>query len=140
MVEQSCIFCRIVHKEIPASVVYEDEKVMVFMDLKPVSEGHALVIPKVHYENIYDIPEDLIGYVQRIVKRTAMAAKTALQADGISIAQQNESAAGQEIFHIHVHLIPRYKGRAVGRFGETPIRPRQELDQLAERIKHSFQD
>jgi histidine triad (HIT) family protein len=103
---EDCIFCKIIKKEAPASRVYEDEQVVAFMSNRPVNEGHALVVPKKHYENIYDIPEDEIAYLFRIVKRVAHAVRDAMAAEGIRVVQNNGCAAGQVIFHFHVHVIP----------------------------------
>jgi histidine triad (HIT) family protein len=133
-----CIFCKIVRKQAPASFVYEDEDVVAFLDIKPLSEGHTLVIPKEHYETIYEIPEELIAHLHKIVKRTALAVKKATEADGISIIQQNEKAAGQEIFHLHIHVIPRYEGQKLPRFGEIPEVSRERLNQVTSNIRKHF--
>ena len=101
-----CIFCQIIRKEAPASIVYEDEQVVAFLSNRPVNEGHTLVVPKKHYENIYDIPEEEAAYLFKIVKRVAHAVKDATGAEGIRIVQNNGEAAGQVIFHLHVHIIP----------------------------------
>ena len=131
---ENCIFCKIVRKEVAASIVYEDAQVMVFMDIKPVNEGHALVIPKQHYEGIFDTPEELIAYTHKIAKRIAIAAKKATNAEGISIIQQNGDAANQDIFHLHVHVIPRFEGQKTPRFGELTVADREKLDEAAARI------
>lgn len=130
-----CIFCRIAQKQDSASIVYEDAKVLAFMDIKPVNEGHTLVIPKEHYVDIFDIPEDLNASVHRVVKRVAKAVKNATNTDGISIVQQNGRAAGQEVFHLHVHIIPRNEGDRTRRFSELTQMDRNMLDQSAEKIK-----
>ena len=134
----SCVFCRIARKQALASFVYEDENVMAFLDIRPLNEGHTLVIPKEHYETIYEIPEEQIAYLHRIVKRTALAVKKATKADGISIFQQNGKAAGQEIFHLHVHVVPRYEGQKLPRFGEIPEASREKLNQVASNIRKHF--
>jgi histidine triad (HIT) family protein len=131
---ENCIFCKIVRKEAAASIVYEDAQVMVFMDIRPVNEGHALVIPKQHYEGIFDTPEELVAYIHKITKRIALAAKKATDADGISIIQQNGRAANQDIFHLHVHVIPRFEGQKMARFGELTIVDREKLDAAAAKI------
>jgi len=107
MTDPVCPFCKLVRKEGEASVVFEDDRTMVFMDIRPVTDGHTLVIPKVHYENIYDVPEDELAYVYRVVKRVAGAVKRGVEAEGISITQHNGRAANQRVFHLHVHVIPR---------------------------------
>ena len=101
-----CIFCQIIRKEAPASIVYEDEQVVAFLSNRPVNVGHTLVVPKKHYENIYDIPEEEVGYLFKIVKRIACAVNDAISVEGIRIMQNNGEAAGQVVFHLHVHVLP----------------------------------
>jgi histidine triad (HIT) family protein len=132
---ESCIFCRIAQKQVPASVIFENEKVMAFLDIRPLSEGHTLVIPKAHYESIFDIPKDLIAYLHGVTKRIAIAVAEATNADGISINQQNGKAAGQDILHLHVHVIPRYEGQKLPRFSETSETDREELSRTAAKIR-----
>lgn len=103
---ENCIFCRIIHKQSPASFVYEDDHIVAFLSNRPVNEGHTLVVPKKHYENIYDIPEEEIAYLAKIVKRVAHAVRDAMEAEGIRVVQNNGWAAGQVIFHFHMHVIP----------------------------------
>jgi len=135
MNEDSCIFCRIAQKQVPASLVYEDENVMAFLDIRPLNEGHSLVIPKAHYESIFDIPQDLISYLHGITKQVALAVKKATKADGISIIQQNGKAANQDIPHLHVHVIPRYEGQKLPSFSETSEANREQLSQTAAKIR-----
>jgi histidine triad (HIT) family protein len=135
MDQEACIFCKIVRKEAPASVVYEDAQVIAFTDIRPVNEGHTLVIPKKHYEDIFDTPDDLLEATHRVTKKVAVAVKKATKADGISIVQQNGKAAGQEIFHLHVHIIPRFEGRKMPRFSDLAMADRETLDRAAENIK-----
>jgi len=134
--DENCVFCQIVRKEAPASVVFEEAEVMAFMDIRPVDEGHTLVIPKQHYVDIYDAPEEVVANIHKTTKRVAIAVKKATGADGISIVQQNGKAAGQDIFHIHVHIIPRFEGRRMPRFSELTEVSRKKLDEIAEEIKH----
>jgi histidine triad (HIT) family protein len=108
---ESCIFCKIAQKEAPASTVYEDEKVIAFLSIQPINVGHTLVVPKKHYENIYEIPEEEVAYLYKIVKKLAHAVNKAVNAEGIRIVQNNGEAAGQVIFHLHVHIIPLNKER-----------------------------
>lgn len=131
----SCIFCKIAQKLAPASRVYEDEKVMAFLDIKPLNEGHALVIPKAHYEDIFDIPQELNAYLHGITKRIAFAVKKATSADGVSIIQQNGKAANQEIPHFHIHIIPRYEGQKMPSFNDTLEADKDELSQTATKIR-----
>ena len=113
---------------------------MAFMDIRPVSEGHTLIIPKQHYVDIFDTPEDLLATVHIISKRIAAAIKKATKADGISIVQQNGKAAGQDIFHIHVHVIPRFEGAKIPRFSELAVASRDKLDEVAEKIRKKGRD
>lgn len=105
---ESCTFCKIARKEAPASTVYEDENVIAFMSIQPINVGHTLVVPKKHYENIYEIPEEEVAHLHKVVKKLAHAMKKAVDAEGIRIVQNNGEAAGQVIFHMHVHIIPMY--------------------------------
>ena len=108
---ESCVFCRIVQKEATASKIYEDEKVLAFLSIQPINIGHTLIVPKKHYENIYEIPEEEVAYLYKIVKKIAHAVTKAVDAEGIRIVQNNGEAAGQVIFHMHVHIIPMNKNQ-----------------------------
>jgi histidine triad (HIT) family protein len=135
MNENSCIFCRIAQKQVPANRVYEDEKLLAFLDIRPLNEGHTLVIPKAHYENIFDVPQELNAYIHGVTKQIAIAVKKATNADGISIIQQNGKAANQDIPHLHVHVIPRYEGQKMPSFSETSEANREQLSQTAVKIR-----
>ena len=139
MIDNSCVFCKIVRKQAPASLVYEGEDVLAFLDTRPLSEGHTLVIPKEHYVTIFEAPEQVVAQLHRIVKRVAQAVREVTKADGISIIQQNGKAAGQEIFHLHVHVIPRFEGQKLLRFREFAEVNREKLNQIATTIKASMQ-
>ena len=108
--DPDCIFCKILRGEIGATKIFEDEEVLVFMDAMPQSPGHCLVIPKHHAANIHEISPDEAAVLIRATHRLAQAVNTALQPDGIGVYQFNGSAAGQTVFHIHFHIIPRYAG------------------------------
>lgn len=103
-----CIFCKIVKGEIPSTKVYENEHVLGFLDIAPVNIGHSLVIPKQHYENIYEAPEEIMCEMMKAAKKVAIAVKN-LPADGVNVTMNNDRHAGQVIFHAHIHVIPRYK-------------------------------
>ncbi len=104
-----CIFCKIIRGEIPCSKVFENEKFFAFLDIGPVNRGHTLVIPKKHYKNLFDMPEEeLKGYMEAIQK-VSKAVMKGVDADGVNINMSNESAAGQVVMHAHVHIIPRFK-------------------------------
>ena len=109
----SCLFCRIVAGEIPATRIYEDATTIAFMDINPGTLGHVLVIPKVHAQDIHDVPADLLGDLARTAQRVANAAKQHLGCAGVNLVQSSGAAAFQSVFHIHVHVIPRYEGDSV---------------------------
>lgn len=104
------IFTRIVNGEIPAVRVYEDEQTVAFMDIAPASRGHTLVICKQEHPQLLDVPPDTLAAVAQTVQRVARALVAALQPDGYNIVQNNGAAAGQTVFHYHVHIIPRWDG------------------------------
>jgi histidine triad (HIT) family protein len=115
-------------------MIYEDDKVLAFLDFRPVNQGHTLVIPKVHYENIFQIPDEKLAYLFSIVKKIAVSVQRGVNADGISLIQNNGKAANQVIFHLHVHVIPMYFNRKSSRphnFVETTI-----LNETAKSIRH----
>jgi len=104
-----CIFCKIVKKEIPAKILYEDEKTMAFLDINPRSKGHTLVIPKEHYETFEEVPEDVALHLVKTIKKVLEILKP-LNYHGYNILSNNKPAAGQEVPHLHFHIIPRYRG------------------------------
>ena len=119
-------------KQAPASIVYEDEQVTAFLSNHPVNVGHTLVVPKKHYENIYEIPEEEAAYLFKIVKRVASAVKAATGIEGLRIVQNNGVDAGQIVFHLHVHIIPM---KPSGTFlHEHEFRAAEMLDKDAEKI------
>ncbi|RLE33484.1 hypothetical protein DRJ58_03605 [Candidatus Acetothermia bacterium] len=130
---RSCVFCKIVCGEAPARVVYESEGVLAFLDIRPINEGHTLVIPKRHYVHIWELPDNEVARLFVAARRIAEALREALGASGVRIVQLNGRAAGQEVFHLHIHVIPYY-----GKAKETPERrttQKAELDIIAERIR-----
>ncbi len=104
-----CIFCKIVKKEIPSSIVYEDKNTLAFLDISPLNRGHALVIPKKHYETIKEIPESEIADLMKVVRKVGIAVQKAVGAHGLNITQNNGKAAEQLVPHMHFHLIPRFE-------------------------------
>lgn len=110
MRETDCIFCKIAAGEIPSKTIYEDERFRVILDISPASKGHALIIPKEHYANIYELPEEMAASAMVLAKKLAAHMTEILQCDGFNIIQNNGEPAGQTVFHFHMHLIPRYKG------------------------------
>lgn len=109
MRDENCIFCKIANGDIPSRTIFEDNDFRVILDMSPASDGHALVLPKEHYANIYEMPEELTGKAFTLAKKMAEKMTKILDADGFNIVQNNGEVAGQTVFHFHVHLIPRYK-------------------------------
>lgn len=105
-----CIFCQIVSGEMNSHKVYEDEHVLAFLDIYPAAAGHVLVIPKKHYQNLEEIPNDELAYLMSVVKKIGAMMKNNLKASGYNICENNDPVAGQEIPHIHFHVVPRSKG------------------------------
>jgi histidine triad (HIT) family protein len=136
--DDSCIFCKIVKHEIPSSIVYETDTIMVFLDIRPLSLGHTLVIPKEHYVDLFDIPNQLLCDIHNATKLVSAAVKEATDADGISIIQQNGKAAGQDIFHLHVHIVPRYEGEKLPPFSELKMVEREKLEEMANKIRQNL--
>lgn len=109
MKETNCIFCKIASGEIPSNTIYEDDEFRVILDLAPASKGHALILPKEHYADIYEIDAELAGRAMKLAKKLAMHMTEVLNCDGFNLLQNNHEVAGQTVFHFHMHLIPRYR-------------------------------
>lgn len=110
MRDDSCIFCKLANGDIPTNTVYEDENFRVILDLSPATKGHALILPKNHYKNLYVLPEETAADVMKLAKKMAVMMTEKLHADGFNLVQNNNEVAGQTVFHFHLHLIPRYNG------------------------------
>lgn len=110
MYEEDCIFCQIVRKKIPSKIIYENEDILAFLDIYPISEGHTIIIPKNHYETLQEIPSNVLYKVFEVVKKLSLKLQEKLAFEGYNILQNNFEAAGQIIKHMHVHIIPRNKG------------------------------
>lgn len=108
-----CIFCKIANGEIPSATLYEDEEFRVILDVNPASKGHALILPKKHADNLYGLPDETAAKVLVLAKDMAAKMASALGCDGLNLVQNNGEAAGQTVFHFHMHIIPRYKNDSV---------------------------
>lgn len=136
---EPCIFCRIVRREAPAHVVHEDQRTLTFLDIFPVSEGHTLVIPKLHGADLFAVAaEDLRAVMSRSL-RVARAIQRVLSPDGLGVHQLNGAAAGQTVFHYHMHLIPRNQGEAFQLHSRVPGDP-ERLAELARRLAEAVED
>ncbi len=116
MRNDNCIFCKIAAGEIPSKTLYEDEQFRVILDLGPATKGHALILPKEHYANLYELPDETAGAVLKLAKKMATIMTEKLGCDGFNLVQNNGEVAGQTVFHFHMHLIPRYEndGQVIG--------------------------
>jgi histidine triad (HIT) family protein len=130
-----CIFCSIIAGDAPATIVDEDEHTLAFMDIHPWTRGHALVIPREHYKDIHEIPDETLAQVMSAAKRLAKRGVDALDADGVNLLNSAGRAAWQTVFHFHVHVIPRYQDDPL----ELPVRPQEgdpdEIKEIAEKLR-----
>jgi histidine triad (HIT) family protein len=135
MPDDDCLFCKIVAGEIPAQRVDEDEHTIAFMDINPWTRGHALVIPREHSRNLYEISDESLSQTAVAAKRLALRMKERLGCDGINLINSTELAAWQTVFHFHIHVIPRYEDDPL----QLPTKPQQadpdELAKVAEELR-----
>ncbi len=130
-----CVFCRIVAGQIPSTRVYQDRLTLAFMDIGQVNPGHVLVAVKAHAENLYALDDSQAAAVQRTVARVARAIRDAFVPAGLSVYQANGRAAGQTVFHYHVHLVPRYEGDGMALSWPVKNPPREKLEEHAAKIR-----
>jgi histidine triad (HIT) family protein len=135
MSDPDCIFCKIVSGEIPSHKIDEDDKTLAFMDINPWTRGHALVIPKEHSRNIYDANPDDLAATHVTAQRLAKRALDVLGAEGINILQSSEPVAMQTVFHLHVHVIPRYSDDGLRMPAHPQPAEHEELAELAEKLR-----
>lgn len=109
MKKDNCIFCKIANGEIPSRTIYEDKQFRVILDLSPAAKGHALILPKEHADNLFELPEETAADAMRVAKKVGALLKDKLHADGLNLVQNNGEVAGQTVMHFHLHMIPRYK-------------------------------
>ncbi|MCI8962359.1 MAG: HIT family protein [Eubacterium sp.] len=136
MADENCIFCKIIAGEIPSTAVYEDEDFRAILDVNPAARGHVIILPKKHAANIFELDEAEASKVFPIAKKIATAVMKTYHCDGVNILQNNGEAAGQTVFHLHVHVVPRYYGDGVNimwKAGETP-----DLQAVADEIKKNL--
>lgn len=125
MKKVDCIFCKIANGEIPSKTLYEDEDFRVILDLGPAARGHALILPKEHMENLYELSEEIASKALILARNISVRMKEKLQCDGINLVQNNGEAAGQTVHHFHIHVIPRYRGDGQN-INWVPGKPDQE--------------
>jgi histidine triad (HIT) family protein len=135
---QDCIFCKIVAREIPVALVYEDQAVMAFLDIGPVSHGHTLVIPKTHYATVDECPPEALAGLVRPISRIAKAVVAATQCDGYNVLCNNGKAAGQLVCHVHFHVIPRMTGDGVFSHWPASKYPEGRMEATAAAIRKNL--
>ena len=134
-VQDDCIFCKIANGEIPSATVYEDEDFRVILDISPAAKGHALILPKKHFANAYEIEESYAAKVFPLEARIAKAMKKVFGCDGVNILQNNEEAAGQTVYHFHVHIIPRYADDGIDMTWNTLTTQPEEQEEIAKKLR-----
>lgn len=135
MADKDCIFCKIANGEIPSATIYENSDFRVILDVAPANRGHALIIPKEHFKDIFDIDAVTAGKLFSLATEVARAMKSVLHCDGLNIVQNNGLIAGQTVFHFHLHLIPRYEGDGVKLTWEQHESDSADLQELAREIR-----
>jgi histidine triad (HIT) family protein len=130
-----CIFCKIAVGEIPSATLYEDDAFRVILDLGPATYGHALILPKQHFANLFEIPEELAARAMVLAKKVVTVMKDALPCDGYNIVQNNGECAGQTVFHFHIHLIPRYNGDDAGVSWKPGTLTDRDRDEILAKVK-----
>ena len=136
MKDENCIFCKIANGGIPSATLYEDEDFRVILDLGPATRGHALILPKEHYANVIALPEEVTAKAFILAKKMAAKMMEVLHCDGVNVVQNNGEAAGQTVFHFHIHLILRYEGDGAG----VTWAPGTLTDETREEILKAFAD
>ncbi|CCZ05046.1 HIT family protein [Bovifimicola ammoniilytica] len=133
--KDDCIFCKIANGIIPSHTLYEDENFKVIFDLGPATKGHALILPKKHFDNIYEMDDETASKVFVLAKKMATAMTKAFDCDGFNVIQNNGECAGQSVFHFHMHLIPRYEGDNAIKMWKASETTDEKLAQLEEKVK-----
>lgn len=134
MKKDDCIFCKIANGEIPSKTLYEDERFRVILDLGPATKGHALILPKDHFSNLFELPDETAGEVMKLARRMSVHMKDKLHADGFNLVQNNGECAGQTVMHFHLHLIPRYEGDGQHILWKPVETTQEELEQIKNAI------
>jgi histidine triad (HIT) family protein len=143
MVEQQCIFCRIIGGEEMVSLVHEDDRTLAFLDIQPMSRGHTLIVTKAHHETLFDVPEALAAHCLAVARRIAPGLKAAMKAQAVNIFSANGKAGGQDVLHFHLHLIPVKEGEPFMLqlpMPDAPIQSRSDLDITAARVSRAIQE
>lgn len=129
---KDCIFCKIAQKEVPSRVLYEDAQFIVFLDINPASKGHLLVVSKEHYEDIFSTPEEILGRLNILCQKMGQLCRERLKADGVNILNASGEEAQQTVFHLHYHVVPRYKGDGIDLWFPEHAKGEKDLDEVYE--------
>lgn len=135
MKDENCIFCKLANGDIPAATLYEDEDFRVILDASPASKGHALIIPKEHYANLYELDDEVASKTLVLARRMITKLTDILDCDGYNLVQNNGEAAGQTVFHFHMHLIPRHKDDGVDLCWKMGNLTDEDKEDILSRIK-----
>ena len=135
MKNENCIFCKLANGDIPTATLYEDDDFRVILDAGPASKGHALILPKEHYANLYELDDELAAKVLVLAKKMITKLTEVLGCDGYNIVQNNGEAAGQTVFHFHLHMIPRYKDDEVGLGWKMGTLTAEDKEDILSKIK-----
>jgi histidine triad (HIT) family protein len=130
-----CLFCKIVSGSIPSRKVYEDDETLAFLDIFPANRGHTLVIPKKHSQDIHDTDAAIYGVVARSAKKVADLLQTTLRSEGTSIFQMSREAGWQTVFHLHIHVIPRWSGDNLHKPWDIKVAADEELEEVLRKVQ-----
>lgn len=139
MVDKDCIFCKIANGDIPSATIYEDETFRAILDLGPASKGHALILPKEHFKDVRELEETVAAKVLPLAAKIGVAMEKSLGCDGFNVVQNNGEAAGQTVFHFHVHIIPRYQGGPAMVGWKPGTAEPDELEEISNCIKSAME-
>lgn len=134
----TCLFCKIIAKDLPSAKIYEDEHCYAFLDLHPINIGHTLLVPKAHSANLYEMNDETLAVLAPVIKKVAIAIKNALNADGINIEMNNDPIAGQIVFHSHIHIIPRFSGDGFKHWHGARDYHEGEMGEVAKKISSAI--
>ena len=138
MKDNNCLFCKLANGEIPTNTLYEDDMFRVIFDLSPATKGHAIIIPKEHYKNLYELSDEVAERVMLVAKKLAIVMTELFDADGFNLIQNNNECAGQTVFHFHLHLIPRYEGDKVNKFWNPGEADEEKLKEWSRQITEAL--
>jgi histidine triad (HIT) family protein len=135
---EKTLYEKLIDRELPVWPIYEDDAAFAFLDLVPTNKGHALVVPKKPYRNIFDIPADVLGHLMKVTQKVSRAMQEVMGAEGVTVVMNNEPAGGQEVFHTHIHVIPRFENDNIFQKPKHSEYEDGEKDALAEKLRNAL--